>query len=132
MAAQASVKVFFSKPSGGTPPPHNIFELTPVTRSANPTTPGRGALEALLGNVTSSEEAQGFQRLDAAGLSIGDLTIHNGTASVDFFSGGAKSWAGDLSPVTFKQAVEKTLQQFPTVQHVTVKVDGKADFDSLQ
>ena len=101
-------------------------------RSANPTTPARGALEALLGNVTSAEEAHGFLRLDAAGLSIGDLTIHNGTATVDFFSGGAKSWAGDLSPVTFKQAVVMTLKQFPTVQHVTVKVDGNPNFDSLQ
>ena len=130
--AQAQVKAFFSKPSGQTPPSNNVFEMIAVTRHANPTTPARGALEALLGNTTTQEEQSGFIRLDAANLSIGTLTINNHHADVDFYSGGTKGWAGDLSPTIFKQAVERTLKQFPTVSTVTVKVDGNADFDSLQ
>lgn len=130
--AQATVKVFFSKPSGQTPPTNNVFEMTAVNRHANATTPARGALEALLGNTTTQEEQAGFIRLDAANLSIGVLTITNHHADADFFSGGTKGWAGDLSPVIFKQAVERTLKQFPTVTTVTVKVDGSTNFDSLQ
>jgi len=130
--SQAQVKVYFSKPSGQQPPPNNSLELTPVIRFANPATPGRGALEALLANTTPQEEQAGFVRLDSAGLSIGALTIHNLHADVDFYSGGTKSWAGDLSTVTFKDAVAFTLKQFPTVHTVTVKVDGDPNFDSLQ
>src|SRR5205085_5293826 len=66
MHNQKQVQVFFSKPSGGTPPPDNLFELTPVVRYAYKVTPARGALEALLGNVTPQEESHGFMRLDAA------------------------------------------------------------------
>lgn len=130
MAAQASVKAFFPKPTGGAPP-HSAFERAPSPAPPAPSRP-RGALEALLGGVTPAEEAQGFLPLGAAGLSIGALAIHNGTATADFFSGGAKSWVGDLSPGTFKHAVEFTLKQFPTVQHVTILVDGDPNFDFLQ
>lgn len=103
-----------------------------MQRSAPPVTPARDALEALLANITSAEDAAGFVPLDAAGLSIGVLTITNFVAEVNFFSGGHKSWAGDLSPVIFKKAVERTLKQFPTVHTVKVMVDDDPDFDSLQ
>jgi len=60
MAVQKQVQVFFSKPSGQEPPPNNPFELTPASRFANEETPARGALEAMLGNITLDEEGQGF------------------------------------------------------------------------
>ena len=130
--SQIQVKVYFAKPSGQIPPPNNSLELTPVTRHANAAAPARGALEALLANATMQEVAAGFIPLDSSNLSIGALTIENHHADVDFYSGGTKSWAGDLSPVIFKHAVALTLKQFSTVHSVIVKVDGNANFDSLE
>ena len=132
MRNQRLVQIFFSRPSGQEPPQDNPLELIPVSRFVSQETPARGALEAMLANITPDEEEQGFVPLDTAGLSIGVLTISNSQAEVDFFSGGTKKWKGDLSPTTFKEAVEAILKQFPTVQGVTVMVDGDPNFDSLQ
>jgi hypothetical protein len=130
--AQISVKVFFPKPSGNEPPPDNPFELTAVTRHANTQTPARGALEALLGNTTLDEQTAGYQSLDTSNLSIGELAIVDAHAVVDFYSGGTKTWLGDLSPFTLQQAVVFTLKQFSSVTTVAVKVDGDPNFGSLK
>lgn len=131
MNNQTRVQVFFPKSPEGEPSPDNPFNLTPVSRFANKQTPARGALEALLGNITLEEEGEHLLPLDTAGLSIGVLTISNSEAEVDFFSGGTKKWSGDVAPGAFRLAVEATLKQFPTIKVVRVKVDGDAEFGSL-
>lgn len=131
MRNQRQVQIFFPRFSEQDPPEDNPFGLTPVSRFVNPETPARGALEALLANTTEDEERQGFGSLDTSGLSIGVLTISNFQAQVDFFSGGTKQWRGDLAPFIFRDAVEATLRQFPTVQSVTVMVDSDPNFGSL-
>jgi spore germination protein GerM len=116
----------------GSPLSDDPLELFPVSRLVNRAAPARPALEALLAGPTAEEQAHGILRLDTVGLSIGTLSIQNGIARVDFTSGPAHSWSGDLSPARFRLAVERTLLQFHAVQSVRVSVDGDEEFASGQ
>ena len=124
------VRVYFPKDGGFSS--SNPFNLQPVQRRVSASTPGRGSLLALLAGPNATERGQGFRALDSSGLSTGHLIIQHGLARVNFVSPGPKRWAGDLSPATFKQAVIKTLRQFPTVRRVRIAVNGRTDFDSLK
>lgn len=108
----------------------NPFNLQPVLRAINSTAPARSALEALLAGPTAAEQNSGFRALDTEDISITSLTVKNGEAHVSFERRGGERWAGDLAPATFRQAVERTLRQFPTVRRVIICVDGYRDFDS--
>jgi hypothetical protein len=129
-SGQRHVRVYF--PRDGNPHPRDPFNLQFVVRNVAAAAPARPALEALLDGPNAEERRRRLRALDAEGLSMGTLTIKDGTARVDFVSKGGKRWAGDLSPGEFRQAVERTLKQFPTVRSVIVSVDGRTDFDSLR
>lgn len=109
----------------------NIFGLVPVKRMVSATTPARGALEALLAGPTAAEEAQGYVTLYVKEFAIGRLSIKGGTANVNFVASRTwPGWAGDMSPGRFREAVTRTLKQFPTVKRVVVSVNGDPKFDS--
>jgi spore germination protein GerM len=127
-SGQRQVRIYF--PRDGNPHPRDPFNLQFVLRTVAMAAPARPALEALLAGPTATEERRRLRALDARGLSIGTLSIKEGTAQVDFVSKGSKRWAGDLSPAEFRRAVERTLKQFSTVRSVIVSVNGKTDFDS--
>jgi hypothetical protein len=64
-------------------------------------------------------------------LDIGLLYIKQGTARVNFVASRTwAGWPGDLAPGRFKEAVIRTLKQFPTVKRVIVSVNGDTKFDS--
>jgi len=108
------------------------FGLQPVVRRVNAAAPVRATLQALLAGPTAAEKRAGFRSLDDAGLRAGRIVLTRDACRVDFVSSGAKSWAGDLSPATFKQAVEMTLRRLLKGRRIQVSVNGKEDFSSLK
>jgi len=124
VAAPRKVKVYFYHEPG------EYIDLAPVMRSVNGSAPARPAIEALLKGPTAAETRRGFQSLaSASDFRIGSLKIVDGTARINFISTRRwTGWAGDLAPVRFKTAVELTLKQFPSVQHVIVSLNGDEKF----
>ena len=123
--ARREVKVYFYHDPG------EYIDLSPVTRSVSATAPARAAVDILLKGPTARERKKGFDSLDSAGeFRIGSLSIKDGTARINFVSRHSwYGWAGDTAPIRFKKAVELTLKQFPTVQHVIVSLNGETRFD---
>jgi spore germination protein GerM len=123
------VRVYFYRESAETST--NFFALAPVKRRVSATQPARGALEALLAGPTSAEEGQGYMSLSVKEFAIGRLSIKRGTASVNFVASRTwPGWPGDMAPPRFREAVTRTLKQFPTVKRVVVSVNGDPKFDS--
>jgi spore germination protein GerM len=117
------VKVYFYHDPG------EYIDLSPVIRYVNPTSPARGAIEALLKGPTAAEERKGFVSLGADEFAIGSLKIADGIARVNFVASRTwVGWPGDLAPVRFKSAVELTLKQFPNVRQVIVSLNGDPKF----
>ncbi|MGB9177842.1 MAG: GerMN domain-containing protein [Pyrinomonadaceae bacterium] len=110
----------------------NPFNLQAVTRKVSPEAPLRPTLEALLAGVTDEEANQGFRPLDTEGMRIVGLMIKSRTAYASFAHRKGAGWGGDLSPATFRYAVERTIRQFPSVRRVRLCVDGAENFDTLE
>jgi hypothetical protein len=127
-SGRTRVRVYFVRE--GDFSPKNPFNLQPVLRTVDATAPARPALEALLAGPTAEEQEKGFIALDTDGLSIVSLTITGRTARVSLARRGGPKWAGTLAPATLRQAVERTLRQFPTIRRVIISVDGYTDFDA--
>ena len=109
----------------------NLLALVPVFRAVSVTAPARGAIEALIAGPTDEEKALGLRSPYAEGLSIKTLEISGGTARISLVSECADCprWPGDLAPWRFREAVERTLKQFPTVKRVAICLDGVENFD---
>ena len=110
----------------------NLLALVPVRRTVSVTTPARGAIEALIAGPTDEEKGRGLRSPYTDGLSIKTLAIDDGTARISFVSKCADCprWPGDLAPWRFREAVERTLKQFPTVRRVVICLDGVENFDA--
>jgi spore germination protein GerM len=123
------VRVYLWRDSASTSA--NPLGVTPVKRMVDATQPARGALEALLDGPSTAEQSKGYSSLSVEELSIGRLSIKGGTASVNFVASRTwAGWPGDLAPGRFREAVTRTLKQFPTVKRVIVSVNGDKKFDS--
>jgi spore germination protein GerM len=123
------VRVYFWRDSDSTTA--NVFGVTPVKRMVNAMQPARGALEALLQGPSAAEQGKGYLSLSVEELAIGALSIKGGTASVNFVASRTwPGWPGDMAPGRFREAVTRTLKQFPTVKRVVVSVNGDKKFDS--
>jgi spore germination protein GerM len=109
----------------------NSFELKAVRRKVSATAPARAAIQALLAGPTPDEEKLGFGGLaNPKDLVIGTLSVRRGTARVNFVVPPSWiGWPGDIAPARFKEAVKRTLQQFPNVKRVIVSVNGDANFE---
>jgi hypothetical protein len=110
----------------------NLLALVPVSRTVSVTTPARGAIEALIAGPTDEEKGQGLRSPYTDDLSIKALAIDDGTAHISFVSKCADCprWPGDLAPWRFREAIERTLKQFPTVRRVVICLDGVENFDA--
>lgn len=110
----------------------NLLALVPVRRTVSGTTPARGAIEALIAGPTDEEKGRGLRSPYTDNLSIKTLAIEDGTARISLVSKCADCprWPGDLAPWRFREAVERTLKQFPAVQRVVICLDGIENFDS--
>jgi hypothetical protein len=109
-----------------------LLALVAVRRTVSVTTPARGAIEALIAGPTDEEKGRGLRSPYAEGLSIKNLAIDGGTAHVSFVSKcvDCPRWPGDLAPWRFREAIERTLKQFPTVRRVVICLDGVENFDA--
>ena len=129
-----SEKELHSKPSSDSrrAAVEELLALVPVRRTVSVTTPARGAIEALIAGPTDEEKGRGLRSPYTDGLSIKTLAIDDGTAHVSFVSKCADCprWPGDLAPWRFREAVERTLKQFPTVRRVVICLDGVENFDA--
>lgn len=82
------------------------------------------ATHELLAGPTSEEAATGLTTTVPAGTRLLGIDISSGTATVDL-SGAFASGGGSLSMMARLAQVTFTLTQFPTVQGVTFRLDGK-------
>jgi hypothetical protein len=103
--------------------------LAPVERMVFWLTPARGALEALIAGPNSDERARGIRAPHTESLSIKNLQISNGTALVSFISDcpACDRFSGPEDALRFKEAIELTLKQFPSVRRVKICLDGYED-----
>ena len=85
---------------------------------------GRAAVEQLLAGPTADEQAAGLHTEIPAGTELLDLDIADGAATVDL-SGEFVSGGGSLSMRARLAQVVYTLTQFPTVDGVAFRIDGK-------
>ncbi len=110
----------------------NLLALVPVRRKVSGVTPARGAIEALIAGPTDEEKGRGLRSPHTHDLSIKTLAIDDGTARISLVSKCADCprWPGDLAPWRFREAIERTLKQFPTVRRVVICLDGIENFDS--
>lgn len=86
---------------------------------------GAAALKALLGGPTAEEKAAGMVSTIPDGTTFLGLSIKDGVATVDLSKEYA-SGGGSLSMFMRLAEVVFTLTQFPTVEGVNFKLDGKA------
>lgn len=107
-----------------------VYCIAPVLRTVDRRAPARGALQAFLSGPTTEEKSHGFYALHTQYLSITRLAITKGTARVSFRTTREEwqRWPGDLAPIRFAIAIEKTLKQFPNVRRVIICLDGDLDF----
>jgi hypothetical protein len=123
------VLVYLPKDGDAANPNENPFNLQPVTRKVNQAAPLRPAIEALLAGPTPQEKRQGLQGHDVRGFYIVKVAVKDGTAYVSFAHHKSwVGWSGDLSASAFRQGVERTLKQFPSVRQTIICVDGIENF----
>ena len=107
--------------------PKNPSGLVPLKRRVNATAPLRNTLITLTNGITRAEENQGFVSV-MFGIKFVSVRLENGTAYTYFTMPEGASFSGDLSPLVFRDAVERTALQFPQVKKVEVCLDGILDF----
>lgn len=99
-------------------------KVGPVAREATGVATAAAALDALLAGPTAAERVLGLTSTIPAGTSRLGLTINERIATVDLSrqfesGGGSASMQGRVAQVVF------TLTQFPTVDAVTFRADGR-------
>jgi spore germination protein GerM len=119
--------------SGGSAPKVSSFKvyfvkqdkLTAYSRTI-PFTPtvGKAAVQSLLAGPASADKAQGAGTAVPTGVKINSLTIKDRVAIVDL-SGTFGSGGGSQSMYLRLGQVVYTLTEFPTVDRVQLKMDGK-------
>jgi germination protein M len=82
------------------------------------------AMTALLDGPNATEKAAGLKTIIPTGTKLNGVTISNGIATVDL-SSAFESGGGTLSMTARLAQVVYTLTQFPTVNGVNFKIDGK-------
>jgi hypothetical protein len=98
--------------------------VQPVARMAHGTGVAAEAVRGLLAGPTATERAGGLSTAVPAGTTLLGVTIRDGLATVDL-SGAFGSGGGSLSMTSRVAQVVFTLTQFPTVQRVSFRLDGK-------
>lgn len=126
-----AVKVFFgnTKIDPGTTHCERVYPATrliPRTQAV-----ARAALEELFKGPTDLEKAQGYLTTINPGVKINKLAIVEGTALVDLSQELGDQVGGACAVSTIRAQITETLKQFPTVNAVTISIDGNSQ-DILQ
>lgn len=100
-------------------------QVVPVRRLV-PRTPAvaRAALRALLRGPTAAERRAGFGSVIPAGTALRSVSIDRGVATVDL-TGRFQAGGGSLSMLLRVAQVVFTATQFPSVQRVAFRLDGR-------
>ncbi|MFP4022825.1 MAG: GerMN domain-containing protein [Candidatus Paceibacterota bacterium] len=121
-ASEEEVSLFFVLVEDG------VEEVTPVSRSVTvEDRVERAALKALLEGLTEEEIEEGYSTAINDGVEILDLEIDEGVASVDFSSELDEEVAGSATVTAIRDQIEKTLEQFDTVDEVSISVEGESE-----
>jgi hypothetical protein len=105
----------------------NPHGLVAVKRMVDAKSPLRGALKALADGETRAEKRRELFSV-MFGIKFVSVRLENGTAHAFFTMPEGAAFSGDLSPLVFKDAVERTALQFSAVKKVVVCLDGMLDF----
>ncbi len=132
VAAQMDVRVYFATATTGSAADLDCRAVAPVTRViARTIAPARAALESLLTGPTPDDVAQGYNTAINAGVTIDSLTIADRVAHVDLSKRVEQGVGGSCRVATIRAQIERTLEQFDTVDSVVISVEGRVD-DALQ
>lgn len=100
-------------------------KLVPATRQVAWTKAvGSAALEQLLAGPTKADKAKGMTSAVPAGVKLRGLNIKNGVATVDL-TGTFGTGGGSASMHLRLGQIVYTLTEFPTVDAVSLRLDGK-------
>lgn len=124
------VKIYLADDSGDADAnfdSENPHGLVAVRRKVGAKSPLRGALLALTRGATKAEEKRMWFSA-TFGIKLLSVRLENQTAYTYFTMPEGASFSGDLSPLVFRSAVEKTALQFPEVKEVVVCLGGILDF----
>jgi hypothetical protein len=94
-------------------------------RRVQPPAVARGALEGLLGGPDGAETAIGMSTAIPDGTRLLGVSVAGGTATVDL-SDDFQDGGGSLSMQLRVAEVVFTLTQFPSVQDVSIRIDGES------
>ena len=134
-AMEATVSIYFvntsleavdMKSQASTPAP---FVLYPVKRTIRSAVRERAALEELVKGPTTEERQLGYESM-LEGLSVSEFEIADQVAVIGL--AGKLQLAGLLTGPRLRGQLEKTLAQFGTIDSVSLKINGREDFDSLK
>lgn len=106
----------------------NPLGLQPVSRRVDGRSPLRGALAALVGGPNEGERRRGLMG-STYGIRFLSVKLKGGVAYAHFALPNERGFPGDLAPSIFKEAVTKTVRQFPGVRRAVVCLDGDENFD---
>ena len=100
-------------------------KVSPVRRevAATPAV-ARAAVTALLAGPTDEEAADGLTSAIPAGTQLRDISLANGTATVDL-SGSFDDGGGSASMLGRVAQIVATLTRFPTIDRVAFRIDGE-------
>lgn len=125
------VDVYFGREMTGT----DVVECDAVTarpRVVERTSgTARAAIEALLAGPTYFEQKAGYFTSINDGVEIQDISIRDGTLSIDFNERLDESVGGSCRIQAIHAQIEETALQFDTVDDVAISIDGRTE-DILQ
>jgi len=107
--------------------PRPVTRRVPYTQNV-----AEAAILELLRGPTVAEDVYGSRTGIRPGTALRSISITNGTATVDFSREFTQGVAGSCQVQAIRAQVEKTLLQFPTVQHVNMLVEGVSAEPYLQ
>lgn len=129
-SARTQARVYFPAGRKHTCGDDNIHCFRAVARDVSASDPVLGALKALLDGPTKEEAKTGMYAPDTEYLRISHLSIARGTVHVGLQTTRKEYVRFFDRPGMFRQAINRTLMQFPGVSSVTICLDGFENFDS--
>lgn len=106
----------------------NPLSLYAVSRRVDGRSPLRGALVALVAGPTEAERTRGLMG-STYGIRFISVKLKGGVVYAHFALPDERGFPGDLAPSIFKEAVTKTVKQFPGVRRAVICLDGDENFD---
>ena len=92
----------------------------------------RAALQELFAGVTDRERSDGYSSSIPSGVEIISLSIANGVADVVLSNDLERGVGGSCMVSSIRAQIERTLTQFPSINTVRIRTEGKSEGETLQ